>query len=110
MPRVTTLAAAIALLSIGQPAKANFQTGNQLKQRCSEKGFDEASCMGYMLGVFDTLLDMNAVCLPSGVIAGQIYEVGRQFMARNPQLLHETAPNILARAFVEAFPCKGVAK
>ncbi len=96
---------ALTLLS-SWPAHAAFKSGNDLLEYCEkEKGsFDRGVCGGYIIGVVDN--SGTQICLPDGVIVGQLQDVVVQFLKNNPNSRHYTGSSIVALSLKKAFPCK----
>jgi len=67
---------------------------------------------GYVVGVADAGNNVRHpltgfhFCIPLGVTKGQIVDVARLYLERNPKVRHLTAHSILGAAFAEAFPCR----
>lgn len=100
---------ALAAISLALPTSPGvagryFKTGNDLNRGCSSGSFDEAACMGYVLGVYDSL-EGKSFCCPDGIIAKQVFDIVTLFMAQNPRLLHLPGNFIVVTALQEAFPC-----
>jgi hypothetical protein len=92
-----------------------FQSGNGLHTLCQDKkgSFNNGACHGYIIGVFDALngadrgIGGTVYCRPTGAVTqGQIVAVLKNWLNKNPQHRHFTAPSLAVAAFSEAFPCK----
>ena len=88
---------------------AEFYTGNDLKRMCVGQVYEDAICMGYVTGIYDTLVATNAqngICTGSGgVTVGQIQEITKKYFNEHPEKLHFTAQFLVRSALREAFPC-----
>jgi hypothetical protein len=88
-----------------------METGNTLKQKCGGAGITEGVCIGYIEGVADvlssgTVLHGFKACFPVDLITGQLLDVVKNWIERNPEKLHYSAPGLVASALSSAFPCK----
>jgi Rap1a immunity proteins len=84
--------------------------GNDLYADCSGPAGTAASaaCNSYILGVSDVLYvqNTNSMCLPKGVVTGQIIDVVRKYLTDHPETRHYTAVSEITVALQSAFPCK----
>lgn len=107
---MTIRVALLLSLCLWSPALAgSFNNGNELHTRCSENGFAEGYCFGYIAGISDVLSnaaigDFNA-CQPKDVTVQQVVDVVKKYLKENPQDRHFTANSLVAYALSEAFPC-----
>ena len=96
----------------------SFETGNNLFGVCSDgHHFNEAYCKGYVVGVVDALMAVNAMtangfaipsaCIPVGdhVKPDQVRDVVMQYLTAHPETRHEAAAGHALLAIQAAFPC-----
>jgi hypothetical protein len=96
----------VSLLTFSTFSNAEFYSGNDLKQMCAAPSYtDDAICMGYVTGVYDTLLSQGAICSSGGVTVGQLQEIVKKYFSQNPERLHFTAQSLVRSSFRAAFPC-----
>lgn len=83
-----------------------FVSGNDLYEVCQTKSAD---CVGFITGVADALealpASMRGTCRPKGVALEQVLDFAVQTLRDNPTTRHEPAFDLLAKAFVETWPC-----
>lgn len=116
--RVKILAIALGTSAIVAPSPANatFKDGNALYSDCTAKPNSstyyqsDAYCMGYILGVTDTLTTMRIInkrnsCIPENVTAGQIRDIVLQYLQRTPEKRHLPADYLVLSAINSAFNC-----
>jgi hypothetical protein len=81
--------------------------GSQLLQQCTATiGAQMAFCFGYIDAVADSLLVDNDVCLSNQVDDPQLRDIVVRFLTDNPRLRRLSAPDLINRALVGAFPCR----
>jgi hypothetical protein len=108
---------AIALLAMSAtPAVAGTNlTGNDLLERCSASAsanpIQWGVCLGYVMAVADLLGQGRPVsgvraCVSADVTSGQLMDVVRQWLERNPARRHINGAALVAVALQQAFPCK----
>jgi len=99
---------------LGQSART-FSTGNELLGFCEAPAGTAgySSCLGYVAGVSDALATGSAVagyraCYPESarITTGQAAGVVAKFVRDNPQIRHQVAAVLTARALSQAFPCR----
>jgi hypothetical protein len=106
------VATAVALVCLPASARAQrgFMTGNELQSLCNTNdAWGMVACTAYVMAIFEVMYS-NPIygwraCFPSGVIAGQMTDVVKRFLARHPEQRHNTAGSLVAQALAEAFPC-----
>lgn len=87
------------------------ETGNDLHRECNATGPMFYNCGGYVAGVIDTTMDLQAhgtglgVCLDKNATRGQLVDTVKKHLAEHPGERHYSAANIVARAAQNAFPC-----
>ena len=109
--------AALAML-LGSPASyadelvASSIPGNKLFNYCEEEdGFFEGVCVGYVLGIYDSLVlagigdPVLRICPPIGVSNEQNRDIVRKYLRDNPEKRHKGAHYLVAVALLSAFPC-----
>jgi hypothetical protein len=111
------LAAALLLTAAASPAHAApppvLLTGNDLQERCAETATSNpvqwGVCLGYVMGVAE-LLSQGTIrpraCFAADVIPGQMADVVRQWLDRNPARRHLPAAALVATALQQGFPCR----
>jgi hypothetical protein len=98
----------LCFFSVATYAQTQFFTGNTLKERCddAESGVNSSFCLGYIIGVADSL-SIN-ICAPGGsggVTVGQFVSIVRKYLNENPESLHRPADVLAFNALTRAFPC-----
>lgn len=111
--QVFALVAALMIL-FAQPSAAGWMSGNELLQSCEEtneaiKYQQLARCMGYIMGVADTMSADNSVNgfrakFTVGITVQQITDVVLKFLREHPEDRHYSANGLVAQALSEAFP------
>ena len=109
-------AATLALVLIATPAAAGSNlTGNDLLDRCSASAsanpIQWGVCLGYVMGIADALalgrpLNGARACPAADVTSGQMMDVVRQWLERNPAKRHMNGAALVAIALQQAFPCR----
>ena len=97
------LTTCLTLLSLA--ANAQYVNGNQLHADLNGSTSDRAFALGYVSGVVDAF-DQELFCTPQGAELGQLRDMVRQFLVRNPKERHRNAAAIVAIALVIDYPCK----
>ena len=106
--------AAVKSISAAVQAAGGFEGGNSLYASCaSPTGTVKwSACLGYVEGIADAMggnaINGYTACLPlqSGVTAGQIRDVVKQYLALHPEERHKGAVGMVAHALEDAFPCR----
>lgn len=94
------------LLLVSIPARAEFFTGNELLSRMdSESLVDRSMALGYVVGVSD-MGDGYVHCPPTGVTTGQVRDIVRSYLVRNPSERHMTGDILVNKALKAVWPCK----
>jgi hypothetical protein len=103
------LTIAIALLAASvTAARAEMIDGNKLLQHCTQQGWGETFCLGFVAGVHDNMrmtlriLD-ESPCVPDGVTLGQIKDVTTRYLRKHPENRHKSAAVLVSAALVEAW-------
>lgn len=77
-----------------------------------QQAVDGSYCGGYILGVVDSIVGITAterhttLCIPANADADQLVRVVVKYLADNPANLNEPAGPLVAKAMLDAFPCK----
>ena len=102
----------LAQKSAAQPEPI-FQSGKKLYQICQNKeAFPDGFCLGYVVGIADALTGPSkgyrgrTFCIPVGSIQNQIEFAVKKWLESNPDKRHLNAPDLVAWALSEAFPCR----
>jgi hypothetical protein len=106
-------AAVIAsVAAVSTPAAAGtFVTGNDLLRYCEDPQVaPENICLGYVLGVADSLdarrvLDHVRECIPKGVAPTQVRDIVVKFLNSYPQVRQDPAANLIGVAVILAWDC-----
>lgn len=86
-------------------AHAEFWDGNKLLERLnSSSTFNQATALGYIMGVSDTMQGANH-CPPENVTAGQMQDMVTNYLNNVPAQRHKTADTIVLQVLRGAFPC-----
>lgn len=98
----------IVLLMIPALARAEFYTGNDLynKQTDNESALNRMLALGYIMGVYD--VGVRAIFCPgreSGITAGQLNDMVKNWMYANPQHRHQSAEKLVLDIFKQTWPC-----
>lgn len=114
-------------VAIALPTFSQEMTGNTIHEECIKPAADaQFFCYGFIIGAIDGLVrgfgtGLAAAqsesskqdpayflffCTPEGMTNGQRFDVVTAYLARNPQLRHRRAVDLIHEAMLEAFPCK----
>jgi hypothetical protein len=109
------LAAALGCSAVpAAAAQGGYENGNELYASCTSQKIDERGiCLGYVIGTVDTYLALQevgkvgkAICIPKGVLAGELRDVVAKYLADTPGERHFDAESLVWVAVFHAFPCK----
>ena len=123
----TFVAVQFCAVFCGLPGLTQEFTGNLLHEECLKP--TEAAqnfCYGFIVGASDGLAAGAGIglaaagavageeipsrflffCTPPGMTNGQRFDVVTTFIARNPQLRHRRAVELIYDAMLDAFPCE----
>jgi hypothetical protein len=109
------LAAALLALAATPAAAGSNLNGNDLLDRCSasasENPIQWGVCLGYVAAIADALGQGRPIhgvraCPAADVTSGQMMDVVRQWLERNPARRHLAGSVLVAAALQQAFPCK----
>ncbi len=97
----------LALAFVAGSAHAEFWDGNELFAKMNGSGMEQIMALGYVMGVFDSQRS-STVCPPvnSGITAGQMRDVVKNYLDRNPQHRHHTGDLLTVVALSSVWPCK----
>ena len=94
-------------------AALKIGAGNKmLKMADMEEALDGSFCRGFVLGILDTLITINASgvtstsCIPNDVGSDQMIRITVKYLNDNPAMLHFPSGLVVFRAIAQAFPCK----
>jgi hypothetical protein len=108
------------LWAVTSPGRATTITGYDLYRQCTAVGdnedaaSDRLSCAAYLAGYFDGVFQVSRLnrlsptpiqACPGNITIGQYLLVFKRWAEQHPQWLSRSAPDTLAAALVEAFPC-----
>ena len=92
------------------PNQPTYQTGNSLLAKCENENW--GLCLGYLQAVSDAYRTAAAwykfepdLCVPVGVLSGQLQKVWIKYANEHPEDLHLTASSLVMKAYMEASPC-----
>jgi len=101
-------------LALAVPAQAEYVSGAELLDRClTPRSSAEATCLGYVAGVADSVIAYEAeadpllkrVCIPTTAMPAQFLDVVRKYLVANPEQYSWTAQMLVFNALLKAFPC-----
>lgn len=98
------MAAALGLSATA--ARAEWMSGNQLRDACSTSApVDRAMCLSYVIGVLDGLryLDQPPK-VPEDATAGQVRDVVVKYLADHPETRNQQGRALVRAAIVNAWP------
>jgi Rap1a immunity proteins len=110
-------AVALLTLAVGLSspniARAEYWSDNDLLTYCraNDGTFEKGACMGYILGIADTLAAGGRIgnfraCITGGVSIGQLADTVTHFLTTSRDIKHGGASTLIASALSDAFPCK----
>lgn len=82
-------------------------TGNKLLEwlERDESSMEGHLATGYIVGVVETLQNLDVSCIPNEVTNGQIIDITERYLRAHPKLRHLLAPGLMRLAIREAYPC-----
>lgn len=87
------------------PAQAQFYSGNDLLERLQSRHTERNMlALGYTAGVFDTGYNVLWCDVSPEVRVGQLADIARRYLEKNPGTRHYPARTLVFHAFSEAFP------
>ena len=94
------------LLLIPALARAEFLTGNDLLALIqSREVMDRMQALGYIQGVTDANMSIF-ICPPSGVTAGQVQDMIRNYLQNTPATRNRSADRLIQDALKSIWPCQ----
>lgn len=85
-------------------AHAEFKDGNKLLSQLQGDNMDQSNALGYITGVYDTMLSFTH-CPPPNVTAGQVTDMVRNYLTNVPAERHKTGDTIVLHVLKTAWPC-----
>lgn len=61
---------------------------------------------GYIAGIRDMLIDLEYICVPTGVNGSQIDAIVLKYINDNPTKWNKPASSLVWTPLIDAFPCK----
>ena len=97
----------IALVALcATTAHAEFWDGNKLLNHIkSESMYRQGMALGYVMGVHDTMQEINH-CPPPNAQAGQVLDMVENYLTNVPAQRHKSADSIVMHVLKTAFPCR----
>ena len=92
------------MLCVSFASHAEFKDGNKLLSEMNGEFGYKMNAIGYVTGVADTLMGV-LVCPSSGVTAGQLHDMTKQYLEQYPANRHNTADRIIGHVLKSAWPC-----
>ena len=88
-------------------AQVHLKTGNDLYQDCSS-GMETpiSTCLGYLMGVYDSLSALNLACPPADVSSTQLKDIVMDYLRSHPETRHESGAIQAGLAVEQTFRCK----
>ena len=110
---IAALVAAVVVAVPDRGARAGgFISGNTLHDWCTgeEGAFYDGACGGYVIGVFDALVDGmdkggGTICPPESLLSRQLVDVVKKHLSDHPEDRHYRADSLVAEALSIAWPC-----
>lgn len=98
----------LLVLTLCAPAvHAEFFDGNDLLRNISSSELHErAVAIGYVMGVSDAHRGVTHCNVSNNVTAGQMRDIVRNHLERNPQTRHQTADVLVSQALSVVWPCQ----
>jgi hypothetical protein len=102
----------VVLAFLPTVASAGFFSGNDLLAKMNSTDYmDRAQAIGYVQGAFDAGQSIFH-CAPdsTGVTAGQVQDIVRQHLERNPSTRNYSADVLINTALRKVWPCASKGK
>ena len=97
--------ALVLVALMARTAHAEFWDGNTLLQRMTGNHSEQMNALGYVMGVADSY-NGKEFCPRSGnITSGQINDVVKVYLERNPSLRHLTGDLLTMVALSQVWPC-----
>jgi hypothetical protein len=106
------------LLTIwAQAGWCDYDSGNDLLQKCRDEHESSRQLQMYCLGYVASAIDSHSawthwgdlttqICLPNGVSRGQLAQVVVKHLKERPEALHQGGGGLVLNALMLAFPCE----
>ena len=98
----------VALLMLPALARAEFWTGNDLHANLTSSDVMlKMQALGYIMGAYDVGVSLF-FCPPNqrNITAGQINDIVKQYLERNPSTRNRTADQLVLEALKQVWPCQ----
>ena len=93
------------LLLTASSAQAQFLSGNELYSSItSSEDYKRLYAIGYVAGIAD-LGNKTLHCINQGVTMGQVFDVAKRYLERNPEIRDYSAESLVSLALAQAWPC-----
>jgi hypothetical protein len=99
--KTTIIAALLACSS----AHAEFYSGNDLFNRLNGNDAEQFHALGYIMGMHDAL-DGVVFCSTQTVTAGQVRDLMKMTLERDPANRHKPASALIMNTLQVVWPCK----
>jgi hypothetical protein len=105
----------IPLVEMAHPsgAQAEYWSDGDLFAYCraNDGTLEKGACMGYIIGIADTLaaggrIGNSRACIKGGVSVGQLVDTVTHFLTTAHDIEHGSANALVASVLSDAFPCK----
>ena len=96
---------ALIFLLAATSVQAEFMDGNTLLADMNGSQMRQASSIGYVMGVADTLHSVS-FCPPQQATAGQVHDMVKQYLVENPSQRHHTGDTIVKHVLSRTWPCR----
>lgn len=101
------LALGLGLVLPAVGALAGFETGRSLLGHCTSENIAAKShCLGYIVGVYDTMDTTRFFCTPADITAGRLRDVVLTYLQQNPERWDFDAENVVTIALGKVYPCE----
>lgn len=95
----------IVLLLATSSARAQFLSGNELYSNITAtEDYKRLYAMGYVAGIAD-VGNKALHCINQGVTMGQVFDVTKKYLERNPEIRDYAAESLVVVALAQAWPC-----
>ena len=108
-------ATALLISLLGSPgtARAEYWSDTDLSAYCraNDGTLEKGACMGYIIGIADTLaaggqVGNSRACIKAGVSIGQLVDTVTHFLTTTHDIQRGSANTLVASVLADAFPCK----
>lgn len=94
----------VLLLLLPSLCKAEFLSGNDLFKKMNGDALDNLFSLGYVAGVADAHTKI-LTCPPKSSTVGQIHDMVKRLLEREPENRHYAADSIITNLLAEKWPC-----